>query len=211
MATYRYLGYGTTDSNGIAKLDHDENGSAITHSYTGSGVGEVDIVASLDEEIVEGSIVSETYSIIDATWIDDGTMNIWYNQQNTQVDTSSREYKRLYTTGSSFIYRFNANATLEQNNCIEFDFYQEDGANSDGLLRFFNTSIANKGTFRLSSADLPVGEWVHLKFTFKDNQVIMNDIIGTAQTINETALKFGFISNGTTSAMRFKNFMMYPI
>ena len=154
--------------------------------------------------------VSETYAILDATWIDDGTLAIWYNQQNTQVELIE-DYKKIYTTGSSFIYRFNSNATLEQGNCIEFDFYQENGVNSDGILRFFNTSIANKGTFRLSSAGLSTGEWVHLKFTFKDNQVIMNDISGTAQTINETALKFGFISNGTTSAMRFKNFMMYPI
>lgn len=209
--SYRYLGYGITDSNGEAKLEYDENGNHLDHSITGTGAGELDIVASLDKPIDSGSLVSETYSIIDATWIDDGTMNIWYNQQNTQVDTSSGEYKRLYTTGSSFIYRFNANATLEQGNCIEFDFYQEDGANSDGLLRFFNTSIANKGTFRLNSAELPIGEWVHIKFTFKDNTVIMNDIVATAQTISETALKFGFISNGTTSAMRFKNFMMYPI
>ena len=70
MAKYRYLGYGTTDSNGIAKLDHDDTGSSIAHSYTGTGAGEIDVVASLDEEIVEGSIVSEIFVIDDCYWIE---------------------------------------------------------------------------------------------------------------------------------------------
>ena len=59
MVNYIYLGYGVTDSNGVAKLDHDANGDPISHSYTGTGAGEIDIVASLDNPIGEGSIQSE--------------------------------------------------------------------------------------------------------------------------------------------------------
>ena len=43
-ATYNYLGYGVTDENGIAKLDHDANGDSISHSYTGTGAGKIDVV-----------------------------------------------------------------------------------------------------------------------------------------------------------------------
>ena len=47
--SYRYLGYGITDSNGEAKLEYDENGNHLDHSITGTGAGELDIVASLDK------------------------------------------------------------------------------------------------------------------------------------------------------------------
>ena len=66
MTVYKYLGYGVTNENGVAKLDHDANGDEIQHSYTGVGAGEVDVVASLDNPVSSGSIVSETYSVIDA-------------------------------------------------------------------------------------------------------------------------------------------------
>ena len=78
MAIYRYLGYGITDENGIAKLDHDAQGNPITHSYTGTGAGEIDIVASLDDNthISDSSIQSETYSLIDAKFKDTATFRI---------------------------------------------------------------------------------------------------------------------------------------
>ena len=34
MTTYRYLGWGKTNSDGIAKLDHNSEGQEIEHSYT---------------------------------------------------------------------------------------------------------------------------------------------------------------------------------
>ena len=34
MTTYRYLGWGKTNENGIAKLDHNSEGQKIEHSYT---------------------------------------------------------------------------------------------------------------------------------------------------------------------------------
>ena len=58
MVNYRYLGYGITNEQGIAHLDHDANGDPITHSYTGTGAGELDIIASLDDntKISESSL-----------------------------------------------------------------------------------------------------------------------------------------------------------
>jgi hypothetical protein len=61
MVTYVPIGYGVTDENGIAKLDHDMNGNELSHSYTGVGAGEIDVVASLDEDIDESSVQSEPY------------------------------------------------------------------------------------------------------------------------------------------------------
>ena len=72
MTFYKYLGYGVTNSEGVAHLDHDADGEPIDHSYTGVGAGEIDVLASLDNPIVDGSIVSETYSVWDYLFYDDG-------------------------------------------------------------------------------------------------------------------------------------------
>ena len=64
MTTYRFIGTGVTDSSGVARLTKDPNGRTI-NGYTGSGVGEVDFAARLDNPISSGSIVSETYEVLD--------------------------------------------------------------------------------------------------------------------------------------------------
>ena len=69
---YKYLGYGVTDSNGVAKLDHDAEGQELQHSYTGVGAGEVDVVASLDNPVSSGSIVSGTLPVFDCYKYDEG-------------------------------------------------------------------------------------------------------------------------------------------
>lgn len=82
MIRYRYLGYGITNNGGVAKLDHDATGNPIQHSYTGSGVGELDIVASLDNPISKGSLVSETYELLDYIFYDKGILSDnhdWYD------------------------------------------------------------------------------------------------------------------------------------
>lgn len=104
MTTYTYLGYGTTDSNGVAKLDHDANGDAISHSYTGTGAGKIDVVASL-EDISDLTInvnpstindnTSGTTHSISATVLKDGaavqnenvTFELRKQSDNTLVET----------------------------------------------------------------------------------------------------------------------------
>ena len=73
MTSYRYIGYGVTDSNGVAHLDHDPQGNPI-NGYTGTGAGEVDVIASTDNPITGSSIVSEIYGVFDTRWYD----KAWY-------------------------------------------------------------------------------------------------------------------------------------
>lgn len=89
MANYRYLGYGITDENGIATLDHDANGDPITHSYTGTGAGELDIIASLDDSshISDSSIQSETFVTYDCIVVEDElTSSKSYNIALNDID-----------------------------------------------------------------------------------------------------------------------------
>lgn len=107
MVNYIYLGYGVTDSNGVAKLDHDANGDPISYSYTGTGAGEIDIVASLDNPIGEGSIQSEIYEVIDALFYDSATSdrsNEYYlNTTYTSINYANNKYTITYS-GSSGAY-----------------------------------------------------------------------------------------------------------
>lgn len=73
MTVYKYLGYGETNENGVAKLEYNSEGQKIDHSYTGVGAGEIDYIASLDNPIVDGSIVSEPYTVEDCFYVDDGS------------------------------------------------------------------------------------------------------------------------------------------
>ena len=103
MTNYVYLGYGTTDSTGKAKLDHDANGDAISHSYTGTGAGEIDVVASLDKPITEGSVVSTPYPVLDCIFMDyksDGTKNTDYYKSNNATVTSSDGEITVYGTAT---------------------------------------------------------------------------------------------------------------
>ena len=72
MTNYKFIGTGTTDATGVARLTKDPQGQTI-NGYVGSGNGEIDFVASLDNPIVDGSIVSETLSVLDALFYDSGT------------------------------------------------------------------------------------------------------------------------------------------
>ena len=62
MVSYRYLGSALTNANGVATFD-----------YQGTGAGEIDVLASLDNPITDGSIVSGTFSVIDSILAFDGS------------------------------------------------------------------------------------------------------------------------------------------
>lgn len=64
MVTYRLIGTGTTDAQGIARCNNN---------YVGTGKGEVDLIASTDNPIVEGSIQSGTYNVWDYLFYDKAT------------------------------------------------------------------------------------------------------------------------------------------
>jgi hypothetical protein len=108
MAIYKYLGYGVTNSKGKAKLDHDKNGDPITHSYTGTGAGELDIIASLDNPstISDSSIQSEIYSLLDNIAYDDGiggNTNYHINNPNL-VRTVENDGALLTNNGTGTYY-----------------------------------------------------------------------------------------------------------
>ena len=79
---YVYKGYGITNENGVAHLDHDANGDPINHSYTGVGAGEIDFVASLDD-------LSDVTIDVNPSTINDTTAGVSHSISATVMDDGS--------------------------------------------------------------------------------------------------------------------------
>lgn len=217
--SYRYLGYGITDNNGEAKLEYDENGNHLDHSITGTGAGELDIVASLDKPISSGSIVSETYSIIDAKFIDIATTgkkntNDWITPSTTYYTEVTSDTGTVQTNTASNNIWFKANDPSTSSTSeydwsaplkIEFDNLGTDGTTfqifdgASGVISFYAHSYQNK----------------HISITITDSTYTIknetdNTIIGSGANpfTSNFAIRYA-IAGGKT--FEYKNFVIYPI
>ena len=218
--SYVYLGYGTTNSEGVAHLDHDADGEPIYHSYTSVGAGEIDVLASLDNPIVEGSIVSETYNVLDCVVYDGGTLDnhndsIW-TTQNVTFQPRQAEYTDIVKgTGSSLL----VSTDLPIGSVIEFEMRQIGGTTTNYIFGLRQgTSFLGNGT-RLYDLGANVDEWVRIKIELKDDgYAIATNLDDTSKTdqVNSTAYtsdpKFAFwLSDNAITDLYFRNFKVYPI
>ena len=147
--SYVYLGYGTTNSDGVAHLDHDANGDKIQHSYTGVGAGEIDVVASLDNPVSSGSIVSEPYEVLDTSFYQNSASATWGKSNNVSFSdgvasnsSSSAGYLAPSLSGTTVDTK-----KWDTDLMIEFDFIKgtnsiqiqlNDGTNN--IARYLTTS-----------------------------------------------------------------------
>lgn len=215
MVYYRYLGYGTTNSNGLAMLDHDANGNPITDSYTGVGAGKIKIVASLDSTINDNSIISDEYELIDCIFRDGGT---YYDSNYTQFYGYANFHPQVSTDGtlltqsvaSTYNYYANIDSTSDLYDftapfCLEFDV-----VNFTGTVGTQIAESGQSGAIRLFS-QLGITGACHLKITVNGSQILYQIDNGTPITQNYTVTKARvsiIINNGT---LTYKNFMIYPI
>jgi hypothetical protein len=217
---YTPIGYGITDENGECTLDHNMDGESLSHSYTGTGAGKIDIVASLDPNVSssgEGTVSQEIY-VIDAIYKDtgiDGTASdIWYNQQNA-VNTRGAEYSEISENGGTAILRLKTTNSIDKTNiCVEFDVWQ-DGSATNNFMSFVNTSMGTySGTYSLSQLNLQTETWNHIKLVVDSSGVVTPNGITSAQktlNVNTEKMLFAFLTNGDITKVRFKNWCIYTI
>ena len=214
MAKYRYLGYGTTDSNGIAKLDHDDTGSSIAHSYTGTGAGEIDVVASLDEEIVEGSIVSEIYEVWDYIKHDiNNTLavtdyNVLYPSDTLSIVDDHKEFTTIQSSGRRCYLPFNAPSDFRIELEVKFTNmgnigvwnstdngkYKQNENNTDWLYYRIN-KISNSVTIQ--------------KSTDGDNWVGVT--VSNYGTFDFSASEYRLLLTTISGTVYFRNIKIYPV
>ena len=205
----RYLGYGTTNAQGVATLEFDPNGDALSHSYTGVGAGKVDIIAE------SGSLQSERYTVLDCKFYDEGTsvLDTWTENQiiSRTVDNDHIVLTDLDSTSGS-IYR-----SCDCDVMVEVDLYQVDGGNSRGLISFRSgsTSLA---TIDHASLGLTNGEWHTFKGVFKsDGTVTWSNTENTTTktdtfTYDSSASYRLYIQlGGNCTELWYKNLKVYPV
>ena len=211
MVNYIYKGYGVTDSNGVAHLDHDASGNPINHSYTGVGAGEIDVVASLDNPVSSGSIVSETYNIWDTLVYDSGVTG----RDTTKWSTSGSP--SIYTDGTGTTLSATSSSMYSSNTVLTGDFeaiiYVSDivrgvrvGLNSsNGSTR---STIYNNGYVKIQRiSNVP-------KIYFSSNGTDWTETTYDLNTLTSADCNFFFFlytSSGNEVAIKFKDLKIYSI
>ena len=184
MTSYRYLGSATTDANGIAK-----------YNFTGSGAGEIDFIASLDNPITSSSIVSVPCNVLDCIYYDpvnsDTSSNYYLNTNVADISYDNSNLVITATTTQSSIYVEKRNLTdnVKGNtiycsvDVIPTDCSARLDIYVDGT-RYGSSTITTEGLLE-KSVDIPS---------------------------SATDVKFRIaIDNITTGSLAFKNWKVYPI
>ena len=209
---YRYLGYGTTDSNGIAKLAYDANGDPLTNSYTGTGAGEVDVVGSTDApaDISDSSFQSEPYSIWDYIKCDINNSlavsdyNLRYDTDTLVVADTGKKFTSTETSGRR-VYLPLSNVT----ECVlEFEAkYSTIGS----------IGVSGETTSTLTYANFNNTDWLYVKITFTNGTVTMKTSedysTWTNKALSSSSLTaignlFFTVQNGD---VYFRNIRVYPL
>ena len=116
----KLIGYGYTDSNGIATLDYTEDGTDITTlqptgetGYIGNGVGSVQVGAEIHDNSI---LVTDPYNVLDCTLYNDGLnthegIYCWITQPGTTATPSENGLvlDNPNTSAYSLIYVHNVN------------------------------------------------------------------------------------------------------
>ena len=214
--TYRYLGYGVTNSDEIAKLEYDSNGDPIEHSYTGVGAGKINIVSSLDSTITESSIISPACIISDCLEYDKGTLNehndlfnamrvFTRNTDDTTVyydNTSGASAFQTYIPSISFNgddYTIELEVTRSNRLGVQVALYETGEDNYYD--NYSGESLQGTGTFKwVFQADGKV-------YWYKNDQLFR-----TSNSTNTERFSLFFRAGaGTILDFNYKNLKIYPI
>lgn len=203
MVSYRLIGTGTTNAQGIARC---------SNNYVGTGKGEVDIVASTDNPIVEGSLQSGTYATIDAKFYDkavgsSSTLSRWNGYTNFEiVGDNEGTLVTNNTTGNKYLYPKQSSAWVENNSVIEFTYVSHNG----GVIIRCNNGTSNADTY-LGSLSLTNGDIVKVKILDNKIEYYKNDVklsLDKTYTVGTSYVAFILY---TSISVKFRDFKIYPI
>lgn len=217
--SYRYIGKGTTDANGVAHITEDAEGNDISSNpgYTGVGAGEIDVVASVDKPITTGSIQSNTYEIIDGILSDiNGVGNIDYrNPVGANIDrTGGNTVFTAHTVGTMVYCQLSLNHTQNYNFndtgefVVEFDVLEYSGNSKVEI-------TANNGSATHWLASRSFTETGHYAYYMKETSQYLIDPNGTRVPLNNKTLSDYtasiYVAFDTDNKLKVNNVVAYPI
>lgn len=227
MVSYRCVGYGTTNSSGVATLDHNLDGTSISggHSYTGSGVGELDFVASVDSptQINNGSDVSETFVLMDCRLYDEGTSaryndTMWGNWNNSATIERKAEYTSIKKASDNTQASWQIPNTPFSNDelTIEFDVYVDVtgdlGSDVGTFIQVRNQAYNVLGNIGLTNMQLSPNQWHHIIIAFKSDGTVLVSNTTNSNTSNRNNVNCDKVilrCETYVNETRYKNFKVY--
>ena len=205
---YEILHNGSVISSGSVVTDG--NGEAEI-TYTGTGVGEVNITVEY------GIFLQETYELYDTYFYDNDVDSDIWNLTNATLNRSLG-YSELTesTTGTTANIITKNTLLMDSSHIIEFDLYQVDGLRTNGTIFIRNggggSTLASANLYQL---DADVGEWVHLKIVFDETNSKLLFYVDDSSTPVERTLtvqsnyRLAFYTSGDCTTLRYKNLKVY--
>ena len=208
----RYIGKGTTGDDGKAHLTEDASGGSISPAgYSGSGVGLVDFVASLDKPVSAGSIVSTPYEVWDTVFYDSGILNDPLVNNNWDTpDDFTRESDGTTYVATSWTTRFilvnnSQDITVNGGFIVEFDIVSQSAPNDAVMFtirdstNYRNMGIRGAGHYKMVASD-------KLRM-YKGTDT--NPLHELEYNTSDVTVKMGFVGSSGSPSMKFKNFKVY--
>ena len=214
----KLIGYGYTNSSGVATLDYDTDDDEID-GYTGTGAGVMNFRAEMHDD---STVVSEPYPVIDSLFYDTGITgtdhNYYYVTNNTYELTpeytllTGEDAITLHISNQALNSNWNKIRKFSVNFCFEFDVV--DATNMMCLI-YYDDNGTDMNTIADTNFQLNrlIGHW---KVEIKADGIYKN---GT-KVINATITKdisIGFqtpnriYQEGQGRMLKFKNLVIYPI
>ena len=186
-------GSDTTDSNGEIEIQ-----------YTGTSIGQVDVIITYDS-------LTKTYSLIDATFIDWGTdtqYTNWSYQNNiTQSRSSSETTLSLTTAGTTGVKRLD---NFNGDYCFEFDMKLETGNTYIQLRKDSST----KATISANTMGLGDNQYHHIKIEVEGSTVTVTSdgVEKSPITLSDTWNRFYLnLDANYDTVVKYKNFYYYTL
>lgn len=211
---YRYIGKGTTDSNGVAHISKDANGDPIDPAgYTGVGAGLIDVVASTDDpDHISGMSLQETYEVLDCLYIDKCTSDDHANWNST-IGMTWSDGKCTITSSSSIFPRvataitgdFEALFYASMTNAIRLIVFNTSNVNSQ------NKWIMNQSSevlFRIKR----VGTVWTVQHSTDDGETWSSAYSQSSGSLTNEEVYLGFgIETSNERSITFRDLKVYPI
>lgn len=219
MTTYRLIGKGTTDSNGVAHMTKatSDGGSTWTDTtgYTGVGAGEIDLLASTDNPITSSSCQSAPYPVIDAFVKDNCTTDtsVW-GGSTVSIDRTSGEYMQVTGNGSSNALLFVKNQVNDVFDYTQSYAFEFKGLNANASSIYIYVGSSSKGGISNPISSDFVDIRLEYNATnqkiklFKDGVQQGSDTPLTAFTSN---FSIRFVDWNGDMSFKMKDFRAYPI
>ena len=202
MVLYRCIGKGTTGDDGVARITHDCEGNALSHTgYKGAGRGVVSMVASLEspDTMDNTKLQSQVFDVYDCLKYDIATTSKHTDDMWNGSISRGSEYSTI--TGNT---RY---TTMSGDVGIELDLMSS--MDGHGQLIVFRSGSTLIKALSLSDCGMTSDTWKHIKITIKDNLLTVD---GTS-IIDEDIEGYNrfYLRAIAEETINFKNLVIYTV